>query len=192
MIRILFVCTGNTCRSPMAEGMMGTLMQREGLQVEVKSAGVSAFNGGAVSEYTMNILKEKGFAQVLTSNEIDKEVVEWADLILTMTLNHKRYVLQAYPEAVDKTYTLKEYTDDDPDQLLMQQEQMQFISEIQLKHALAEPLTESEEKKLIELQQNPLDLDIQDPFGGDIGMYRECAEEIEGCLTKLIIKLKNE
>ncbi|WP_311198795.1 arsenate reductase/protein-tyrosine-phosphatase family protein [Paenibacillus hexagrammi] len=60
-MRILFVCTGNTCRSPLAEGLLRIKVQKEGLAAEVRSAGVSAFTGGDISANSASILQEAGF-----------------------------------------------------------------------------------------------------------------------------------
>ena len=58
MQRILFICTGNTCRSPMAEGLLRKLAAERGLKLEVKSAGVSAVDGMPVSRHTAAILRD--------------------------------------------------------------------------------------------------------------------------------------
>ena len=94
MLHILFVCTGNTCRSPMAEGLLRKLAKERGIELEVRSAGVSAISGTSVSRHAAAILRE---------------IVNWADLVLTLTGGHKRHLLQYFPSAVSKTHTLKEY-----------------------------------------------------------------------------------
>lgn len=114
--RILFVCTGNTCRSPLAEGLFRHLAKQQGLDVEARSAGVMATNGMPISAHSEQILKQKGIADALTSSSIDEEAVNWADLVLTMTVGHKKMVVQQYPHMTDKVYTLKEFVEDDPDE----------------------------------------------------------------------------
>src|SRR5690348_8008999 len=114
MKRILFVCTGNTCRSPMAEAMLRSIAKQEGLQLRVQSAGVSAVNGLPMAEHSLRILKDKGIVENFTSNPIIEEAVEQHDLIFTMTMAHQRIVIQKYPQAVDKIFSLKEYVEDNP------------------------------------------------------------------------------
>ena len=88
--RLLFVCTGNTCRSPMAEVAARRRIADLGWDgVEVRSAGVGAFDGspasdGAVRVAEANGLDLSGHAATLLSHE----AVEWADLILAMSASH--------------------------------------------------------------------------------------------------------
>jgi protein arginine phosphatase len=107
MKRILFVCTGNTCRSPMAEAILKS-KKIDGL--EVKSAGVYAATGSEASANAKKVLEENQIEHNHLSNMLTFESVHWADLILTMTFSHKNTILQQYPEIAGKVFTLKEFT----------------------------------------------------------------------------------
>lgn len=112
MKNILFVCTGNTCRSPLAEGLMRKLAREAELGVEVRSAGVYATDGGSISNHSAAILQEHGEKiDDFSSSILTKELMEWSDLVLTMTLGHKGIVLERFPDATDKTYALKEFVE---------------------------------------------------------------------------------
>lgn len=114
-MRVLFVCTGNTCRSPMAEGIMRKLAAERGLEVEVRSAGVAASPGVPMSRHAEAVLRDKGIADRISSTPLHPELVEWADLILALTEGHKRHIRSSFPKAMDKVYTLKEYVGDAKD-----------------------------------------------------------------------------
>lgn len=106
-MNIYFVCTGNTCRSPMAEAI---LKDKQLPNVEVRSAGIYALEGGEMSENSMLVLQQENIEHAHISRQVNIEDIEWAHLILTMTLAHKEMIVRAFPQAKDKIYTLKEYT----------------------------------------------------------------------------------
>jgi protein arginine phosphatase len=191
MKRILFVCTGNTCRSPMAEGLMRSLAVREGLKgLEIRSAGVAAYPGMPISDHAASVLRDRGAEPVSGSTELSQELIEWADLVLTMTSSHKRHTIQLYPATVDKVFTLKEYVHADPEGEQRLAELESLLSELQLKQALGEPISDEDRVRLSALQQQQRSPDIEDPFGGSIRQYRSSADEIEQCLRLLAAKLK--
>lgn len=107
MKRILFVCTGNTCRSPMAEAILKS-KKIDGL--EVRSAGIYAATGSEASAHAKKVLDQNQIEHNHVSNMLTLESVHWADLILTMTGSHKNAILQQYPETAGKVFTLKEFT----------------------------------------------------------------------------------
>lgn len=107
---ILFVCTGNTCRSIMAEKLFSKMAKDADLSVEVISAGTSAINKGAVSSLALKTLEKKGIKpDIVFSTLLTEKMIKKADLILTMESYHKEKVLSILPKALEKTFLLTEY-----------------------------------------------------------------------------------
>ncbi len=106
-MNVLFVCTGNTCRSPMAAALFDKIAQDKDLPVKIESAGLYAKDGeGASAEaivamkaYDIDLLGHR-------AKTINAELLERSDLVLTMTNAHKM-VLEQYLH--DKVYTLMEF-----------------------------------------------------------------------------------
>lgn len=88
---------------------MRKLVTDRGLKIEVRSAGVAAITGASMSQHAESVLRDKGIADAFTSTQLHSELVEWADLILTLTKSHKQHIQHAFPKSSDKAYTLKEY-----------------------------------------------------------------------------------
>lgn len=173
----------------MAEAMLRRMAALRGVTIAVRSAGISTIDGLPVSSHAAEALRQREIEHKSTSLALTSEAVSWADLILTMTSNHKRGLLQWYPEAVDKAYTLKEYSNMDAKVLADIEELEQLYSELHMKQALGQKLSASERSRLLELEQRIPSFDIVDPFGGSQSIYDSSAHEIEAALVKLLDKL---
>lgn len=109
-MKILFVCTGNTCRSPMAEGILRSLAKINDMKLEVKSAGTSAYDGEKVSKNSIEAMKKLGIdISEHKATQLHKDLGEESDLILTMSSSHKELILLKYPSSKNKLFTLNEY-----------------------------------------------------------------------------------
>lgn len=152
MKNIMFVCTGNICRSAMAHGYMQYKINNEYYKDNflISSCGTHAINGEkstnnailAMNEYNVDLSSHRA----TNVRDID---IENYDLILCMTIHHKENIIYLYPKLKEKIYTLKEYVDNN-----------------------------AEYKN------------IDDPWGFDINVYKDCAKEIVDNVDKLIEKIK--
>lgn len=107
-IEILIVCTGNTCRSPMAEGLLREKLARRGIDAEVSSAGLIS-DGTSATDTAVTTMADRGIdIDDHRSRRIRSEMLEEADLIVAMTREHVREVAVMRPDLYEVTFTLKE------------------------------------------------------------------------------------
>ena len=110
MKHILFVCTGNSCRSVMAEYLFKHMTQNRAAQVSCSSAGISAMDGFPSTDATIRAMREEGIdVSDHTSRQLTSEIIEAADEIYVMEKIHKDWILSLAPEAAKKVHFLAEY-----------------------------------------------------------------------------------
>jgi len=109
MVLVVFICTGNICRSPMAEGIFRKKITDLGLKgVHVSSMGTHAVNGGQVSKTALELCAENGIdisnhqSRPLIANELVK-----SNLILTMEHVHREFLYSFFPVVKEKTFLLR-------------------------------------------------------------------------------------
>lgn len=108
MKHILFVCTGNTCRSPMAEYLLKAKADK---QFEVRSAGLAALPGQDANEHVIQLLAARGIEVKHEAQPISAELMEWADLVLTMTHSQALALKERFPQHADRISPLIAYVD---------------------------------------------------------------------------------
>ncbi len=110
-MNILLVCTGNTCRSSMAEGIFKQMLLNSNIEnINVSSAGLSAFQGDRANQKAVDVLKNQGIdISKHRARQLTGEIISSSDLILTMTAAHKMSILNYDPQSKRKVFTLKEY-----------------------------------------------------------------------------------
>lgn len=113
MLNILLVCSGNTCRSPMAEVLLRHKIGQAGYQhlVAVASAGTSTADGEPASRHAQTVMREIGLdLSQHRSRQLQPGHIGAAALVLTMTPAHKRLAQMLVPESSGRIYTLQEFS----------------------------------------------------------------------------------
>lgn len=111
----MFICTGNICRSAMAHWLLKKKLEERNIKnVEVYSAGIYAYSGDISTDEAIEVMEEYGVdLKKHRATKVQNSNIKDMDIILCMTLSHKRDLVYMYPELKEKIYTLKEYVKDE-------------------------------------------------------------------------------
>jgi protein-tyrosine phosphatase len=182
MSRILVVCTGNICRSPIAEGALRAALRRTlgDRAPDVESAGTSGWEGSPAMPESIEAAAERGIdISSHVARRLTRRHVLEADAVVAMASEHRDAVIRAMPEAAGRTFTLKEL--------------------VRLVEALPPALDEgadlaqrvgaADELRRSGFGGNPHDEDIVDPLGLPLASFRAVAWEIDEWSTRLAERL---
>jgi protein-tyrosine phosphatase len=161
--QVLFVCTGNTCRSSMAEALLRKMLKEDladqAATIQVVSAGTGAISGETAAQNAIEVMAKEGIdLRPHRARRLSVELVTGADLVLTMTLEQKYTVLKMAPAAKNKIFTLSEFAEGvkEIEALITKAERIRATLEEKRRKCL-----EKEGPKLEQLRQRNQDLSRQ-------------------------------
>ena len=110
MKKVLFVCTANICRSPMAEAIFNALASDKGLSFRAESAGTAALEGEPMAPNSVTALAEAGIQpEDHRGRQVSEALLSRSDLVLAMTPQHVAKLDSTYGSLASGIYTLPEY-----------------------------------------------------------------------------------
>jgi protein-tyrosine phosphatase len=181
--RVLFVCTGNICRSPFAERLLRLRLDNalgpEAKRIEVSSAGTFALVGeGMMPEAAVTLQRLGGNPDGFEARALAPSHIEAADLVLGMSREHRAAVVTMVPRASSRTVTVREYA-----RLLVGVQPSEVASAgadpVDRLHAIT---STAFGRRGYAPPKNPADDDVPDPFGGPMSAYERAATLIDHAL----------
>jgi low molecular weight protein-tyrosine phosphatase len=169
---ILLVCTGNICRSPIAEGLVRKLADELGASVEVGSVGVVGWEGSpAVHEAVLAAAERGADISGHVARRLEVSHVEEADLILCMAAEHRDAVVRLVPEGEPRTFTLKELA--------------RLLEEGPSDGSVQERVRAAHDLRRSGFESGTGDEDVADPLGMSMDMFRAVAWDIDEWCVRL-------
>jgi protein-tyrosine phosphatase len=186
--KVIFVCTGNICRSPMAEQMLIQKAEKNKLPIKVVSAGVMAMTGDPMTPQSADAMTKRGFTPTKhISQDLTPKLLEEADLVLTATLDHRSAIARMLPKASKYSFTIDEFARlasflrADPEFQEEFKKKPKETRDQYLKRAIHEAVLL---RGMVPTNLDPKD--VIDPYGESIEVYNQVAEHIDVMLEIIV------
>lgn len=112
-MKLLFVCTGNTCRSPMAKCLMDKLAREHGVSLFTDSAGLSPAPGQGASPWAARAMADRGLSlEGHRAKPVTQRLMDWADQVICMTKGHQSQLAALFPLSAGKITVLSQPVQD--------------------------------------------------------------------------------
>ncbi|HEX9123063.1 MAG TPA: low molecular weight phosphatase family protein [Actinomycetota bacterium] len=182
MAHVLVVCTGNICRSPMAEGFLRAAFERRlGMEAPtVRSAGLIAQNGASAEPGSIQAAAEHGVdISGHAARRLTERGIEQALLVLGMAAEHREAAVAAVPEAARRAFTLREVVT-----LLGELPPSEDVGPVPFR--LAKRLAAADALRRTGAAPRVADEDIRDPLGLSLQAFRSTARELADLSMRLV------
>lgn len=189
---ILTVCTGNVCRSPLAERLLEGML-RDFPEVNVSSAGIKALVGESMLAATREIAFSYGVENTEThrARQVTEELLESADLILAMTRDQRRAVVELSPRVTRRVFTIREFArlaEVTTDEVLASEIDPAEDSPVDRLRAAVRAVTAS--RSILPPLTDPVEDDVIDPYQREVEVHEASAQQLVPAVDAVVSLLR--
>lgn len=182
-VSLLFVCTGNLCRSPLAEIYLRHLVGNQAL-LHISSAGTHADHGNQLPREGTRLLAENGVLIVRehSSQQVTSSLIAQSDLVLAMTLEQRQIVIETVPSSLRKAFTLREFSRIYDAMMADDQHPIHSASEPRFQEIIA---WVSNYRGVAGANPNSADDEVVDPYRKSIKIWQQSLDQMKPSLDTL-------